>query len=90
MPPAGAGARHVHLRHRLALGHADSQRARQDALDGDGINGRNQFQIPFHRRQIERHKLSPGFTPDQRRNWSGAITPSVCTSTCWMANSEFS
>ena len=35
-------------------------------------------------------KFSPNFTFDHRRNWSGAITPSVFTSTCWMANSEFS
>ena len=31
----------------------------QDALDRDGTNGRNQFQIPFHRRQIERQQVLP-------------------------------
>ena len=54
------GARDVHLRHRVALGHADFQRARQDALDGNGINRRNQFQIPLHRRQIERDQIVAG------------------------------
>ena len=60
MPPARVGARHVHLRHRFAFGHADLQRARQDALDRNGIDQRNQFQIAFHRRQIERHQIVAG------------------------------
>ena len=51
------GARDVHLRHRIALRHVDFQRARQDALDGDGTDRRNQLQIPLHRRQIERNQI---------------------------------
>ena len=35
-------------------------------------------------------RFAPGFTPVQRRNWSGAMTPSVFTSICWMAKSLFS
>ena len=31
--------------------------AGQHALDRDGTNGRNQLQIPFHCRQIQRHQI---------------------------------
>ncbi len=54
------GARHVHLRDRLALGHPDFQEVRQHALDRNRINDRDHFQIALHRAQIERDEVGAG------------------------------
>src|SRR5665213_487924 len=55
--PGRIGARHVDLRHRVALRHADFQRARQHALNGNRVNLRHEFQIALHRREVERDEI---------------------------------
>src|ERR1017187_2330304 len=51
------GAPDVDLRNRVALRHANFQRARQHALDGNRVNHRDEFEVALHRREIERDEI---------------------------------
>ena len=82
---------HVHLRNRQALGHRDFQSAGQNAIDGNGLNFRNEFEVSFDGGQIEADQVSrPASRPP-----SGAIVPAQsrrrsALPLSWMANVEFS